>query len=104
MKPQEIQNIILQAAEETNSQLAAAIREHGDKTKLFGRDALLDSLALVSLIAAVESRLREQSENEVMLVNEDAMSRQHSPFRTVGALRDYIEELLASSGCIGGIS
>jgi len=90
-----IENIIIEAADETHSQLATAIREQGRDTKLFGRDALLDSLALVSLIAAVESRLREQCRNDIMLVNEDAMSRRHSPFRTVGSLCDYIDELIA---------
>ncbi len=97
MNQQEIQNIILQAAEETHSRLAAAIRDQGRETKLFGRDAPLDSLALVSLIAAVETSLREHCHKDIMLVNEDAMSRSRSPFRTVGTLCDYINELIASS-------
>ncbi len=97
MNQQKIQDIILQAAEETHSRLADIIREQGRETKLFGRDAPLDSLALVSLITAVETRVREHWHNDIMLVNEDAMSRNHSPFRTVGSLCDYIDELLTSS-------
>ncbi len=95
MNQQEIEKIILQAAEETHSQLAATIRQDGRNTPLFGRDTPLDSLALVALIAAVETGLREHFDRDILLVNEDAMSRRRSPFRNVGALCDYIQELLA---------
>ncbi len=94
MNKKEIEKIIVTAAEETHTKLAAAIQKTGRETRLFGRDAILDSLALVALIAAVETGLREHCEQDILLVNEDAMSRRHSPFRSVGALCDYIQEML----------
>ena len=89
----DIYQIIVEAAEETNPELASTIKEKGRQTELFGRNAPLDSLALVALIAAVETRVREHSGEDILLVNEEAMSRRHSPFRSVGALCDYIDEL-----------
>lgn len=92
--PDTIQSIILEAADETDPAFANEIRQQGADTKLFGKGATLDSLALVTLIAAVETRLRDQTDVDILLVNEDAMSRRNSPFRTVGTLRDYICERL----------
>ena len=94
IKPDTIQNIILEAADETDPAFANEIRRHGRDTKLFGKGASLDSLALVTLIAAVETRLRDQTDSDILLVNENAMSRRNSPFRTVGTLCDYICEIL----------
>lgn len=63
-------------------------------TRLFGREAALDSLALVSFIVLVEERIETATSQSVRLVTEQAMSRSSSPFRSVGTLADYIVELL----------
>jgi acyl carrier protein len=65
------------------------------KTKLFGTNAALDSMGLVMLVVEVETRVREESEKDITLADEKAMSRTTSPFRTVGSLIAYVEELLA---------
>jgi acyl carrier protein len=64
---------------------------------LFGRDGNLDSLGLVTFLVAVEGRIEEETGRTVRLVSEKAMSRKHSPFRTVKSLAQYVEELLCES-------
>jgi acyl carrier protein len=63
--------------------------------RLFGRDQKLDSLKLVSLVVAVERRIEEKLGRRLVLADERAMSQSASPFRTLGALADYIVQLLA---------
>ncbi len=67
----------------------------GENSRIFGAGAPLDSLGLVNLLADLEYRLAEEFGREVVLASERAMSRNHSPFRDVAALTDYILELLA---------
>ena len=62
---------------------------------IFGPGGILDSLALVSFLADLEYRLGKEFGREVVLANEQAMSRSRSPFRDAPALTDYIVELLA---------
>jgi acyl carrier protein len=69
--------------------------EPDDATRLLGRGAVLDSLGLVQLILALEGELRERHAIEVALADERAMSQQHSPFRTVGSLTEYICQVTA---------
>ncbi|PDW04369.1 hypothetical protein [Candidatus Viridilinea mediisalina] len=64
-------------------------------TSLIGKQAVLDSLALVTLIVDLEQRLEEEFEVALTLADDRAMSQQHSPFRTVGSLAEYIGMLLA---------
>lgn len=61
---------------------------------LFGGDSTVDSLALVSVIIDVETEIGTEFENPIALTDDRAMSRQPSPFDTVGTLVDYVVELL----------
>lgn len=71
------------------------VRRLGPDVRLIGRDGALDSLKLVSLVVTVEQRIEERFGKRLVLVDERAMSQNASPFRTLGALADYIVELLA---------
>ncbi len=79
---------------------AAAIAKDGssDDLPLLGPGSTLDSMGLVTLIVDVEQRLADEYDVSVTLASENAMSRRQSPFRTVGALADYISELTVDSG------
>lgn len=57
---------------------------------LIGRQAVLDSLGLVTLIVDLEQRLEEEYGVSLVLVDEHAMSQRSSPFRTLKSLTDYI--------------
>ncbi len=61
--------------------------------RLYGKGSPLDSLGLVSLLIDIEDSLRS-SGIEVSLSDERAMSQTKSPFRSVAALVEYIQELL----------
>lgn len=64
-------------------------------TVLFGDGALLDSVGLVNFIVTAERVAQEVTGKAITLASEKAFSRRQSPFRTVGSLAEYIEELLA---------
>ena len=57
---------------------------------LIGRQAVLDSLGLVTLIVDLEQRLEEEYGVALVLADERAMSQRSSPFRTPQSLTDYI--------------
>jgi acyl carrier protein len=84
--------------------LAALGRELGkpeleradEQTRLFGEAAALDSIGLVTLIADLEEDIRQATGRDVVLADEQAMSRLTSPFRRAGLLADHIVALLAS--------
>jgi acyl carrier protein len=61
-------------------------------TVLFGVDAEIDSLSLVSVIVDVETSLNDAG-MDVSLTDDRAMSRAVSPFTDVRALTTYILEL-----------
>ena len=64
------------------------------ETRLFGPDASLDSLSLVSVIVDVESGVGDRYGKTVSLTDDEAMSQPVSPFSTVDTLADYIVKQL----------
>jgi len=66
--------------------------------RLFGREAPLDSLGLVTVLASFEASINDTFGTEIVLVDEHAMSLEHSPFRTVSSLVDYACTLLVENG------
>ena len=90
MKRDEILAVVLDVARELNATLDAPIAiERGADAPLYGRDGVLDSLGLVSFVAAVEQALDERLGLAVLLADERAVSQRSSPFRTAGTLADY---------------
>lgn len=65
------------------------------ETILFGTDAMLDSLSLVSVIVDVEAAVSEVSGRDVVLTDDRAMSQEVSPFSDVSSLTAYILLLLS---------
>ena len=64
---------------------------------LLGEASTLDSMGLVNLIVLVEEKVQDHQGLAVSLVDERAMSREKSPFRTVGSLAGYVEEVVRAS-------
>ena len=91
-----VQNIIFQALKTLNGERGAdeqiAISAN---TSLFGPDSVLDSLSLVSVIVDIETLAADEFGKTISLTDDQAMSRDPVPFVNVGALTDYILELLA---------
>ena len=64
-------------------------------TKLFGPEASLDSLSLVSVIVDVESGVADELGHAISLTDDKAMSQAVSPFSDVTTLTNYIVDQLA---------
>ncbi len=93
---QQVEQVLFDSIDEINTQLPQAQQvEKALDTPLFGRDGVLDSLALVNLIVAVEQKLQERLNVAVTLADEKAMSQKNSPFKTVASLAGYIVQLIS---------
>ena len=93
-----VQAIILQALSNINDERGAdeQIQICRD-TRLFGTDAVLDSLSLVSVIVDVEAAISDASGRDVVLTDDRAMSQELSPFSDVSSLTTYILLLLSEA-------
>jgi acyl carrier protein len=58
-------------------------------TALFGTEGFLDSMALVTLVIALEQGIAEKFGVSVQLADAHAMSQEHSPYSTIHALAEY---------------
>jgi acyl carrier protein len=86
--------IILHALRNLNDEMDEDNKfEVSRNTRLFGADATLDSLSLVSVIVDVEGDVSSALGRSISLTDDRAMSRAVSPFTDVGALTAYILEL-----------
>ena len=63
-------------------------------TTLFGKGGQLDSLDLVSFIVEVEQEIEQEFNIPIVLADERALSQRHSPFMTLGALAEYVSQLI----------
>lgn len=88
MQQQLIDLIIETAKELGEDELSLSENLTGD-SRLFGKDGLLDSMGLVTLVIAVEQAIEEQLQKSVSLADEKALSQSSSPYRTVATLADY---------------
>jgi len=93
---EDIVAIIYAAIDEVNSQSNGELKiQKNLETQLLAKGSGLDSLAFVNLIVAVEGQLETNLGLFVVLVDEDSMSLQQNPFRTVGSLASYVEAVVA---------
>jgi acyl carrier protein len=93
-----IHGIILQALKNINDERRPDEQLKIDlNTRLFGADAVLDSLSLVSVIVDVESAVSEQAGFDICLTDDRAMNQELSPFTDVNALTAYIELILSEA-------
>ena len=68
-----------------------SVPSHFDEsTELFGSHGLFDSLGLVTIVLDIESIINEKLNLEIVIADDRAMSQSRSPFRTIGALADYV--------------
>jgi acyl carrier protein len=85
--------------EELAAQGSEAPGDLGPDTHLFGKEGLLDSMALVSLVMSLEQQIADQFGAEIALADDKALSQKHSPFRTIGSLAAYASgEIEAARG------
>jgi acyl carrier protein len=71
-----------------------------ERTVIFGRDGVFDSIQLVNLLMEVEQRVNDRCGTAISIVDDRAMSQKASPFRTIGTLSDYVSLLIAEQKSI----
>jgi acyl carrier protein len=86
-------DIVTRSLRELIEQLGDTPPEITEDTVIVGKDAVVDSLGVVSLVVEIEQRLEGEYDLAVTLASEKAMSQRSSPFRTVGVLADYVCEV-----------
>lgn len=88
--------LVTSAATEINPTLEDPIAlDRGEAAPLYGREGVLDSLDLVSLVLLVEEKASDALGKSLTLTSDRALSGFRSPFRTVGSLADYVVALAA---------
>lgn len=94
MEPK-ITDLILRVAGELRDQGELSFDgELGPETPLFGREGVLDSMALVRLIVEVEQAIEDEFGTPVSLADEKALSQRSSPYRSVASLATYAQTLV----------
>src|SRR4051794_7054405 len=87
--------VIFAALENVNDELGDEQKvDISRTTPLFGSNAVIDSLSLVSLIVDVEQGISDMVGRQVSLTDDRAISQSRSPFTNPEALADYIVMLL----------
>jgi acyl carrier protein len=95
----EVLALIYEAMESLNQELAADQQiPLAPETKLFGADATIDSLSLVSVIIDVESSASDALGFPVVLTDDRAINEPISPFTDPDALSNYILTLASENG------
>lgn len=68
-----------------------------ENTVLVGPEAVLDSLGLVTFAVSLEQRLADATGGNLIVADEQEMTRRNSPFRTVGTLAQHLSALAAQA-------
>jgi acyl carrier protein len=71
----------------------ANLPKHPD-TVLFGLDAPLDSMALITFIMGVEEQTQTATGQEIHIMTPETLDMEPSPFQTLGSLANYIDQQL----------
>jgi len=90
-----ITKCVYAAVDEMNSQLPkpAQIAKSLD-SPLYGHSGNLESLDFVNFIMEVEEKIKSEFGVEVTIADENLLSREKSPFSTLGSLIEYLENIL----------
>lgn len=62
---------------------------------LLGREGVLDSLDAMLFLDEVDEALSAKTGKRIVVVSDDALSREPSPFHSMQTLADYVDELLS---------
>lgn len=83
---------IYSAVDEVNAQLpAGVVIEKSPDAPLYGKSGKLESLDFVTFIMEVEEKVRAEFGIDVMVTDDHLLSKEKSPFSTLGTLTEYLE-------------
>lgn len=90
-----ITRAVYSAVDDLNSQLPAGVSiEKVPEAPLYGKAGKLESLDFVTFIMEVEEKVRAEFGVDVMITDENLLSKEKSPFSTLGTLTEYLETVL----------
>jgi acyl carrier protein len=92
---EKIETAVFEAIDEMNAQLPKGIAI--DKTldaPLYGRTGKLESLDFVAFIVEVESKIQTALGIDFVLTDDNLLSKESSPFITVGSLIEHLETVI----------
>lgn len=90
-----ILKIIYLCVDEINDDLEADGKlEKNELEEIFSANSKLDSMGLVNFVVSIEEKIQEHFNLDVTLADDKAMSQSRSPFRTIGSLAEYIENII----------
>jgi acyl carrier protein len=90
-----IAKAVYAAVDEVNEQLPAGVEiEKTLDAPLYGASGKLESLDFVTLIMEVEEKINAEFGTSITIADENLLSKEKSPFSTLGTLIEYLEEVL----------
>jgi acyl carrier protein len=90
-----ISKAVYAAVDELNEQLPKGVQvEKSLDAPLYGTSGKLESLDFVTLIMEVEEKINAEFGTDITIADENLLSKQKSPFSTLGTLIEYLEEVL----------
>jgi acyl carrier protein len=90
-----ITKAVYDAVYDLNKQLPKGVQvEKSLDAPLYGASGKLESLDFVTLIMEVEEKINVEFGADITIADENLLSKQKSPFSTLGTLIEYLEELL----------
>lgn len=93
---EDILTLVYSAMDEVDPLSADGSRlEKTPDARLLGSEKGVDSLTFVNLVVAIEEQIHKKWGKSVVLVDEDNMVLQEHPFRTIGAMAEYVERVIS---------
>ena len=90
-----IRKAVYAAVDELNQQLPGGVQvEKSLEAPLYGASGKLESLDFVTLIMEVEGKVNAEFGTDITIADDNLLSKEKSPFSTLGTLIDYLQELL----------
>lgn len=83
------------AVDKVNTQLPVGTKlEKSPDAVLYGTSGVLESLDFVTFIMEIEEQIQEEFGVDLMITDENLLSKEKSPFSTLGTLTEYLAKVL----------
>src|SRR6202165_1790029 len=90
---------VYDAIDELNAQLPPGVSvEKSLDAPLYGASGKLESLDFVTLVMEVEEKIKAEFGVDITIADENLLSKDKSPFSSLGTLIEYLEEVLKQEG------
>src|SRR5215510_7630761 len=90
-----ISKAVYAAVDDLNQQLPAGVQiEKSLDAPLYGASGRLESLDFVTSIMEVEEKVNAEFGTDITIADENLLSKEKSPFSTLGTLIEYLQEIL----------